>query len=240
MARTAARPAPARGRGRPPSSAEAVERRRQEIIEAAYEIFSEQGYHATGIADIAARLDIGHGTFYRYFENKRDILDHVFDYGVTRLLKLVVTDRMPEARDREELREQLTTLGTRIFTEIVDKDPRLPRMILLEVTAIDAELLQRVLGLIDTVNALLQPFIDNGIRRGFLNPAMNADSAARALTGCIIGGLFATVRAPMSVAERGRYIDTVVSLICDNEPPAKPKRAVAAPQRARAKKSASR
>lgn len=242
MARPASRADQPRGRGRPPSSAEAVERRRQDIIEAAYEIFAEQGYHATGIADIAARLDIGHGTFYRYFENKRDILDHVFDYGVTRLLKLVVTDRLPDARTREELREQLTTLGNRIFTEIVDKDPRLPRMILLEVTAIDAELLQRVLGLIDTVNALLQPFIDNGIRRGFLNPNMDPEATARALTGCIIGGLFATVRAPMGVAERGRYIDTVVSLICDNQPVkarTTSKRPAAPQPRTRPKKSAS-
>jgi AcrR family transcriptional regulator len=241
MARPASRSTPRRGRGRPPSTVEAVERRRQDIIEAAYDIFSEQGYHATGIADIAARLDIGHGTFYRYFENKRDILDHVFDYGVTRMLKLVVTERLPEAHTRQQLREQLTALGNRIFTEIVDKDPRLPRMMLLEVTAIDVELMQRVLGLIDSVNALLAPFIENGVRRGFLNPAMDSESAARALIGCIIGGLFATVRAPMGVAERGRYIDTVVSLICDNEPPKKTSHRAPQPkpQRARPKKSAS-
>ena len=50
---------------------------RREIVEAAFECFTERGYHATGIADIAARLGIGHGTFYRYYENKRDIVDHV-------------------------------------------------------------------------------------------------------------------------------------------------------------------
>ena len=33
----------------------------------------------TAIADIAKRLGIGHGTFYRHFKNKRDILDHVID-----------------------------------------------------------------------------------------------------------------------------------------------------------------
>src|SRR5581483_1391867 len=40
---------------------------RREIIDAAFTCFAENGYHATGIADIAARLGIGHGTFYRYF-----------------------------------------------------------------------------------------------------------------------------------------------------------------------------
>ena len=33
----------------------------------------------TAIADIAKRLGIGHGTFYRHFANKRDILEHVID-----------------------------------------------------------------------------------------------------------------------------------------------------------------
>ena len=55
---------------------------REEIVDAAFAEFAERGYHDTGIADIARRLGIGHGTFYRYFENKRDILDHV----VTRLM----------------------------------------------------------------------------------------------------------------------------------------------------------
>lgn len=224
----------ARGRGRPPHTAEAVERRRQDIIEAAYEIFAEQGYHATGVADIVARLDIGHGTFYRYFENKRDVLDHVVDYGVAQLLSSVVTDELPQARSREELREQLTALGHRIFTEISDNDPRLLRLILLEVTAIDAALLQRVLGMIETINVLIAPLIDNGVRRGFLNPRLDVGSAARSLTGCVIGGLFATVRSSLTVAQRSRYIDTVVSLICDNEPP----KSTAQRTRAKAKKPA--
>jgi AcrR family transcriptional regulator len=228
---------PKRGRGRPPNTPAAIERRRTEIIEAAYEVFADKGYHAAGIADIAARLEIGHGTFYRYFDNKRDILDHVVDYGVGRVLAMVVPDDLTEATTREELREQLTTLGTRIFTEVVDRDPRLPRMILFEVTAIDAELLQRVLGLLETVGALVSPLLQNGVRRGFLRADLDVDSAARALTGCVIAGLFALVRNSMSKKERARYIDTVVSMICDNVDPAET--APAQSVRGRAKKSAS-
>ncbi len=76
-------------RGRRPPPDELVERRRREIIEAAYEVFSRKGYSATGIADIAERLGMGHGTFYRYFKNKRDILDQVVDYGVERMVQAI-------------------------------------------------------------------------------------------------------------------------------------------------------
>lgn len=213
----------ARGRGRPPNSAQAIEQRRGEIIAAAYEVFAEKGYHAAGIADIAARLDIGHGTFYRYFDNKRDILDHVVDHGVQHFLSVVMPDSLPDATDREELRAQLVGLGRRAFG-IIDDDPRLPQLILFEVGAVDAELLQRVLGMLETVRVLIEPLLDNGVERGFLRADLDVEATSRALIGCVISGLFAHVRSPLSGKARARYIDTVASLVCDNAPPARTQR----------------
>ena len=36
---------------------------REEIIDAAIEVFAESGYHDAGVADIAKRVGIGHSTF---------------------------------------------------------------------------------------------------------------------------------------------------------------------------------
>lgn len=209
-----------RGRGRPPNSAAAIEQRRSEIIVAAYEVFAEKGFHAAGIADIAARLDIGHGTFYRYFQNKRDVLDHVVDHAARRFLAAVVPADLHEATSREELRDQLTVLGNRMFAEVVDQGSQLPQLLLVEVTAIDAELLQRVLGLLETVGALMTPLLVNGVNRGFLRADLDVESTARAVTGCVLAGLFALVRRPPDPAERLRYVDAVVSMVCDNAAPA--------------------
>jgi AcrR family transcriptional regulator len=215
----AAGSAPKRGRGRPPNSAAAIERRRQEIIEAAYDVFAEQGYHASGIADIAARLDIGHGTFYRYFDNKRDILDHVVDYGLTKFFTAVVSDGSTLPQTQDEFRQQMTELGNQLFMGIAEEDPRLARMILLEASSIDQELLERILGMLDTVATMIVPMLERGVRKGFLRKDLDADSAAKALTGCMIAGLLGMVRRPMSKAARDRYVDTVVSMICDNVAP---------------------
>ena len=62
---------------------------RSDILQAAFIEFSERGYHQTAIADIAQRLGIGHGTFYRYFENKRDILEHVINDTALQLTELL-------------------------------------------------------------------------------------------------------------------------------------------------------
>ncbi|CPZ63261.1 Putative transcriptional regulator%2C TetR family [Mycobacteroides abscessus] len=78
-------------RGRPPVSGLA-DRRRQQIVDAAFAAFTENGYEQTSMADIATRAGMGQGTVYRYVESKREVLDLVFDYGVERLVDTLALD----------------------------------------------------------------------------------------------------------------------------------------------------
>ncbi len=45
---------------------------RQRILAAAQRLFVEHGYHATRSQDIARAADLGHGTFYLHFADKRE------------------------------------------------------------------------------------------------------------------------------------------------------------------------
>src|SRR5437762_8338251 len=47
---------------------------RQTILDAALCLFSEKGYHQTTVPDIVTAAGVGHGTFYEYFSNRRDVL----------------------------------------------------------------------------------------------------------------------------------------------------------------------
>src|ERR1041384_7850659 len=110
---------------------------RREIIDAAFDCFAERGYHATGIADIAARLGIGHGTFYRYFENKRDIVEHVIDDLIERILGAPTNENAPDAVDTlEDYRIQSARIADRL-DQIFAEDPRIPRMLMLDAPGID-------------------------------------------------------------------------------------------------------
>jgi len=53
------------------------EERRTTIVAAARRVFATRGYHRTGIADIVREVQIARGTFYRYFEGKRDVFQVV-------------------------------------------------------------------------------------------------------------------------------------------------------------------
>ncbi|MGN6162524.1 MAG: TetR/AcrR family transcriptional regulator [Marmoricola sp.] len=206
--------------GRPPHSEEAIAQRKREIVEAAYEVFAERGYHATGVADIAQRLGVGHGTIYRYFDNKRVILDHVVDLALVRVLDGLVVGDLGKVDSAAAFRTQLTRLADSFDKQISDSDPALLRLIVLDAAAIDEELLQRILGLLEAAVATLGLGLEEAKRRGYLRPGLDANSAARALVGCALSGIAVQMR-DTGVGRQARltYVDTVVSLICDNVEP---------------------
>ena len=74
---------------------------------------------------------------------------------------------------------------------------------------------RRVLGLIDTFGALAAGWLANGVKRGFIRPDLDSDSVGRALTSLTLPGVFAAIRGDSSAEERRRYIDAMVSLVCD-------------------------
>jgi AcrR family transcriptional regulator len=199
-------------RGRRPPAEDLVERRRTEIIEAAYAVFSERGYQASGIADIAAKLGIGHGTFYRYFKNKRDILDQVVDYGVGRIVAALKLEAPRPAESLDEFVDQLRHIGERLFA-LLDAEPGLGSVVLLEATSIDEEMTQRIMGLLDTFGAMGAAYLQSGISRGFLRDDLDVTSLGRALTALTLPGLFAAVRGEAAPDERSRYIEAMVGLV---------------------------
>jgi AcrR family transcriptional regulator len=55
--------------------------RPEEITAAALELFSERGYAATRLEDVAARAGVSKGTLYLYFENKEELFKAVLREG---------------------------------------------------------------------------------------------------------------------------------------------------------------
>src|SRR4051794_32276015 len=76
--------------GRPRASS------RETLAEAACELFLEQGYEATSIAEIATRAGVSRSSFFNYFSSKGDILWAAFDERVdAAIAALRAVDRAP-------------------------------------------------------------------------------------------------------------------------------------------------
>ncbi len=54
--------------------------RREEILNAAAELFSESGYHGVSVDAIARKAGISKGNLYWYFKSKQDIFHQLFEY----------------------------------------------------------------------------------------------------------------------------------------------------------------
>ena len=84
--------------GRPPVTT------RAELEQVALELFSERGFDATTVEDIAAAAEIGRRTFFRYFASKNDAVWGDFDRGLAELRqRLAAAD--PQQPLLEALRE---------------------------------------------------------------------------------------------------------------------------------------
>lgn len=50
------------------------QRAREQIVDAAFELFAERGFAAVTVADIAERAEVGRTTFFRYFGDKQEVV----------------------------------------------------------------------------------------------------------------------------------------------------------------------
>jgi AcrR family transcriptional regulator len=194
------------------ATAELVERRRREIADAATATFAEKGYHQAGIADIAERLGIGHGTFYRYFKNKRDILEFVMDEVLRQLGEALASEDPDLAATLDEYRVQTERIGRALF-DVFIADPALARLFYVEALGADQELAERWLDTQAAFGKLCERYLANGVRRGFLPADLDLEVTARAINGTIFAGALAAVRMPDPEAERDRWVEGTTRLL---------------------------
>lgn len=187
---------------------------RADIIQAAFEEFSSRGYHQTAIADIAKRLGIGHGTFYRHFENKRDILDHVINDVSARVMTLVAENSPTAVSSLEEYREQTSRIASRM-AEMLAENPAMVRLLLFEATSIDAEMTGRVQDLLDWAGKLTAAYMENGVRLHFFRADLDAEATGHAVVGMILAGVMRFLRAPENREEQNRLRDATQRLLID-------------------------
>lgn len=197
-----------------------LDERRRRILAAALKVFAERGYHNAGIADIAQEVGAGHGTFYRYFTNKRDILDHVLAYAGERITAALAGSDPdgrsdPDGTDTlEEYRAQVERIGDALFTLFVDEHQIVP-VFFMQSMSVDAEMTGRVLAVHDAMAALTEAYLRNGVRKGFLRADLDTAVTARAVNGMITAGAVAALRFDDPDAERDRWVRGVTTLMLD-------------------------
>jgi AcrR family transcriptional regulator len=180
------------------------EQRRRQILDQALEEFARRGYHETGVADIAQALSMSHGTFYRYFESKRSILDEVVDDVASRV-RAALAENVDAVPFAERVAQAAAALAG-----VVTSDPRIARVLLFEAMGVDDALRGRVLALIDGFRGTTADALRAGIDSGELRSDLDPEETARAINGLLYAGALASVREGHVPAG---YVDAALALL---------------------------
>ena len=206
-------PRPPAATGRPPASAGSA--KQDAVIEAAAEVFLEQGFGGASMDEIARRAGVSKATVYSHFESKQALFGAIVQHRCQRTMSAMLA----ELGDRS-VEETLTTLG-RQFLDVLMMPGSLPlyRVVLAEAPRFPE------LGRIfyecgpDRCAAALAGYLASLHGQGVLlvsDPRWSAEQFLGAVLGQIhIRMLLGVAAEPPSSAERGRYVAAAVAAFLD-------------------------
>jgi AcrR family transcriptional regulator len=187
---------------------------RDEIIDAAIEVFAESGYHDAGVADIAKRVGIGHSTFYRHFENKRAILDEVINTVIERLTAALAAENAPEAANTEaEYRDQSARIAVALAE--ISRNLREVRLLLIGAGSNEIEVRQRIDGMFDFAVRLNADYYEHGRELGYLRSDLDTTATSRAVVGMIFGLAMIGLNPALDPDDWANTIQAAVRLMFD-------------------------
>lgn len=113
------------------------EERQEDILKAALEVFSECGFAATRLDDVAKRAGVAKGTLYLYFPDKETLFERMLQSvaapALALLARLAEAENVPPSAAIAELltfleKEVFGTPREKVIRLIVSEGPRFPRL----------------------------------------------------------------------------------------------------------------
>jgi AcrR family transcriptional regulator len=175
--------------------------RRAQVLRHAKRIFARKGYHRTNVADIIARARIARGTFYLYFQNKKDLFEELLAQVLTELSRRILRLRPDEPDPVNQLRENLKRVLNFVLAE-----RELTDILLNHSVGFDRELDLRILEFYQRIADAIQRSLDLGVQMGLVRPC-----DTRIAAYCILGGIKEVVG--QIARRRPREIDSLVEEI---------------------------
>ena len=140
------------------------EERRTEILKSAAAAFRRRGYHGARVEEIARALGMTKGNLYYYFRNKQDILFGCHEYSLGVALALLERVRAEPAPPDEKLGQLIAGFVHLIIDELHGT------ALTLELEALPAPLLRRVVARRDRFDQGLREILQDGIDQGLFAP----------------------------------------------------------------------
>ena len=153
--------------------------KRQRVIDAAIDEFAERSFHEARVTAIAEGAGIAMGSFYQYFEDKKDLFKYIIELVVKEKLAYINQDMMANMQDYAffQLLREIYSSGLRFAKEH-------PRLMAIGLSLTNNKALyHEVYGdHVQTSDDFFRKLLAKGIVDGDLDPTMDPILVARLLT----------------------------------------------------------
>lgn len=148
---------------------------KQELLEAALELFKVAGYEKTSIKAIVDHVSASKGAFYHYFKSKEDILESITQQYIDSLL--IIPEKIANDEDLNGLEKM-----NRLFFELLNlkKEYRVKRLTIIEAFETEGNLKLRQKIIDSTILNIKRPYqkiIEQGIKEGIFVSGYPAEVA---------------------------------------------------------------
>lgn len=165
------------------------EKRKQQIIDTAKDMFINKGFQSTHIGQVCEHLDIARGTVYQYFSNKKEILYAILDSVAETIEDILDPDDLKDFLKMKPDNETIVKfVDERISSclSVISTEPIVIRLIYRDIIGIDEEVSDKVAEFltksIDIIAKEIEVLRDNGIFKKEIEPSI----AASMLVGAIM------------------------------------------------------
>ena len=156
------------------------EDKRERIIDAAINEFSIRLYHKARITAIADNAGIAKGSFYQYFQNKKDLFKYIIELIVNKKLEYINNDMLKNKEKYSffQLLREIYLSGIRFAKD----NPRL--LSIGNILINNKELQNEIWGeQIDKSSEFYFQLLEEGLAKGELDPSIDIELVSILLTG---------------------------------------------------------
>lgn len=188
------------------------EERRSQLLTAALAAFGKKGYHDTQVSDIIAQARVARGTFYLYFESKRD----VFDAVVQQVFEKVQAEIKAIPKEAIDQIPQQILGNLKRVTELLFEHPLYIKLLFSDAVGLDAEFDERLREFYGKILDYIRRGLKQGQEMGFVREG-DIEVLALCLLGCVkevfYQSILGTQKIPPDALIREIYILVLNSVI---------------------------
>jgi len=182
------------------------ERRKQQIVDTAKEMFIENGFQSTHIGQVCEKLDIARGTVYQYFRNKKEILYAILDEVIENIEDIFDLDDFNEFFAHNPTHEAvLSFINKRLVSciSVMLGEPIVIKLIFKEIVGVDDDVNERVGKAIGTIEKCVSQEVEELMKRNIYKSTLDPKVTAMMIIGGVMQVVYQCDRMKQDVLSQG-------------------------------------